>query len=590
MAHKKNISRREFLKQSAIATATVTSGIGTGKTYAKKRSAANGKKVIVIGIDGMDPVLSEELMDAGKLPTFDKLRKLGGFRALGSSIPPQTPVAWSNFINGAGPGSHGIFDFIHRNPEKQFHGLFLSTSETVSGQGYWEVGDHKLQFDFWPFNHKLAETVLRRQGTPFWEYLDKAGINSVFYDLPCNYPPSPSKYGNHKCLAGMGTPDMLGNYGGYHYFSEDGPVRTVEREGCRLSMLFFENEAATGALIGPPNTLLKEPKQMTVDFQVYRDTDINTGIIEIQDKKIILKPGQWSKWITLEFELEMPVFMPNKTLNGICRFYLQEVSPNFRLYVTPINTDPSAPEIKLSEPIDFSEDISKDLGLFYTSGFQEDYKALQNEVFTEDEYVEQAEIVLQERLNLLEYAMKHYEDGLLYFYFSSTDMQAHMLWWDSDEEHPTRSKEAAKKYFEHVKTIYERMDGVLKRIIDKYAKEATVIVISDHGFANFKRQFGLNKWLLDNGYIGPSDCKSLMTDADWSGTRAYGLGINGLYLNLKGRERDGIVEPGQEQEELLEELITKLQAVKDKNGKKVIKEVYRTDKCYSGPATRLAPD
>ncbi len=588
---KQKLSRREFLKRSALATAVFTTGFSCRDIYAARRSKGNGKKVIVIGFDGMDPRLSEKMMDAGKLPNLDKLRKLGGYRVLGTSTPPQSPVAWANFINGAGPGSHGIFDFIHRNPEKQFAGIFMSTSETVVGEGYWETGDHRLQLDFWPFNHKPSETLLRRQGTPFWDYLDKAGISSTFYNLPSNYPPSPSKYGNHKCLAGMGTPDMLGLYGGYHHFAEDGPVRTKDEGGCKRSMLFFEEtEAATGTLIGPSNTLLTKPEPTTVDFTVHRDIKANSAVIEIQDYKILLKKGQWSPWIQIDFELSMPWFMLNEHLSGICRFYLQEVSPNFRLYVTPFNTDPSDPYIQITEPPDFAKDISKELGLFYTTGFQEDHKALQNEMFSDSEYVIQAQFVLQERLNLLNYAMKNYDDGLLYFYFSSTDLQAHMLWWDSDEKHPTRSAKDAKKYFGHLKSVYQRMDAVLGEMQARYGNQATIIVMSDHGFANFKRQFGLNTWLRENGFVGPGNCSSLMYDVDWSKTKAYGLGINGLYLNLRGRERDGIVEPGTEQEELTAELISKLEAIKDLNGNKVIRKVHRTDAEYSGSAARLAPD
>ena len=81
---------------------------------------------------------------------------------------------------------------------------------------------------------------------------------------------------------------------------------------------------------------------------------------------------------------------------------------------------------------------------------------------------------------------------------------------------------------------------------------ATLIVLSDHGFANFGRQFNLNSWLRRTGYLGPPDCTSLLHDVDWSRTTAYGMGINGLYLNLKGRERDGVVEPGQQREQLLD--------------------------------------
>jgi predicted AlkP superfamily phosphohydrolase/phosphomutase len=114
--------------------------------------------------------------------------------------------------------------------------------------------------------------------------------------------------------------------------------------------------------------------------------------------------------------------------------------------------------------------------------------------------------------------------------------------------------------------------------------------MSDHGFANFGTQFNLNSWLRDLGYLGPPDCTSIMKDVDWSKTYAYGLGINGLYLNLKGRERDGIVEPGDEQEAYLTELATRLKEVMDPNGQPVIRNVYRADQVYSGDATALAPD
>jgi len=184
MVRKNNmkLNRRDFIKQSTIATAAIAAGLNAGSAYAGKGKGRVGKKVIVIGIDGMDPVLSQKMMRTGRLPNFAALAESGGFRTLGTSTPPQSPVAWANFINGAGPGSHGIFDFIHRNPEMQCL-PFYAAAETVSGEGYLEIGDHKLQLDFWPFNHKPEKTLLRRQGVPFWDYLDEAGVSSTFLQL-----------------------------------------------------------------------------------------------------------------------------------------------------------------------------------------------------------------------------------------------------------------------------------------------------------------------------------------------------------------------------------------------------------------------
>jgi predicted AlkP superfamily phosphohydrolase/phosphomutase len=588
---KKRLSRRALLKGAAGA-ATATAGVWAASQWVgslSRRSHALGQKVIIIGIDGMDPRLCAAMMEEGLLPKLAAMRRDGGFSPLGTSIPPQSPVAWANFINGAGPGSHGLFDFIHRHPERQCE-PFYSAAETLPGAGGIELGEHVLQLDFWPFNHQPPKTVLRRQGVPFWDFLDAKGIPSTFYDLPSNYPPSPSNYGHHRCICGMGTPDMLGSYGTYQYFSEDAPEEGLEEGGGKRTRLVFQSETARAVLVGPQNSLLKQPKPVTTELVVHRDRAANAAILEIGGRRILLAAGQWSPWVSVSFNLSTPAMLPAKSVAGIVRIYLQEVSPNFRLYVSPVNVDPRQPAVQLSEPAGFIKEVAGQLGPFYTTGFQEDHKARSNGVFVDDEFLKQASLVLEERLALFEYAIENYDDGLLFFYFSSSDLQSHMFWWDSDEKHPIRSAPEARRYFQHVRRLYQKLDAVIGDVFDRYGSSATIIVMSDHGFANFGRQFNLNSWLRDLGYLGPTDCTSIMSNADWSQTVAYGLGINGLYLNLKGRERDGIVEPGEEQKNLLEELTNRLKAVRDYDGRTVIRNVYRAQEVYQGTATALAPD
>jgi predicted AlkP superfamily phosphohydrolase/phosphomutase len=563
----------------SAAVAAGAAGVAAGSYWIGSRrrvSRSAGKKVIILGIDGMDPRLSERMMADGLLPNLAKMRAAGGFTDLGTSIPPQSPVAWANFINGAGPGSHGIFDFMHRHPHEQCDRPFYSASETVPGKG----------------------AVLNRQGVPFWDFLDAAGVPTTFYDLPSNYPASTSHYCHHRCICGMGTPDMLGSYGTFQHFSEDCPPKGEVVPGGKRARLSFDAETAKSKLVGPKNESVKDSVSADIDFSVHRDKSANAALIEIQGQKILLKAGQWSRWIKIHFEIPVPGSLWNERVPGICRFYLQEVAPNFRLYVSPINMDPASPALKISEPPSFIQDVSKRLGSFATTGFQEEYSALKSKVFVDDEFLKQAGMVLDERLALYDYALDNYDDGLLYFYFSSSDLQSHMFWWTSDEKHPTRTNEEAKKYFGHIGRLYQKLDQVVGDLMDRYGNRATIIVMSDHGFANFGRQFNLNSWLRDLGYLGPRQCTSIMQDVDWSNTYAYGLGINGLYLNLKGRERDGIVEPGEPAEKLLAELKERLEnevrdnEVLDVNGEptKVIRTVYRADKVYSGSATTLAPD
>jgi len=409
--------------------------------------AVPSPEVVVLGFDGMDPRLCERLMDKGELPNLARMRAAGGYKPLATTMPPQSPVAWASFITGANPGVHGIFDFVHRDPKDQCR-PYYSAAETMPGDKGWDVGDYNIPLTFFPFYHNPTQTLLKRDGVPFWDYLDAAGINTSFYDIPANYPPSPSEHGHMHCLSGMGVPDLLGSYGTYQYYSE----LVVRHSGAEIGggihyPLVFRNNKAKAILEGPLNTAMKKPEPATVPMVIYRHPTEASARIDVQGQSIVLKQGAWSDWTQIEFELTMPSFLPNAKVSGICRFYLQEVHPNFSLYVSPINIDPSDPgDQKITEPPEFITEISDELGLFYTSGFQEDHKALSNEVFDDAEYKEQADYVLKERLNLLDYATGNYDDGLLFFYFSSTDLQAHMFWWDGEDKHPVRSAKEAKKY------------------------------------------------------------------------------------------------------------------------------------------------
>jgi|CXWL01.1.fsa_nt_gi predicted AlkP superfamily phosphohydrolase/phosphomutase len=569
-----------------------TIGLSFAVTSCSSRSAGQ-PRVVVVGFDGMDPQLCERLMNEGRMPNLARMRDAGGFKPLGTSIPPQSPVAWSNFITGADPGVHGIFDFIHRDPTQQYAPKY-SAAGTVEGDRGWEIDKHQLPLTFWPFNHAPTATRLQRHGIPFWNHLDARGIPTKIYDIPSNYPPSKSEHGHMCCLSGMGVPDLLGGYGTYQYFSSD-TLRPSDDEGGMRRAIFFKEGVAAINLAGPDNTLLKRPVRAEVRVELRRHETKPEVRIDWQGQTVLLKEGEWSDWCKLDYELEMPAFLPNAHVSGICRFYVQQVRPEFKLYVTPINIDPSDPgEQRISEPPEFVSEISDDLGLFYTAGFQEDHKARSNKVFEDEEYLSQARYVLKERRQLLDYALDNYTEGLLFFYFSSTDLQAHIFWWDGDDPHPLRTPEQAGRYNKVIEDLYVEMDQIVGEVQARVG-DATLLVVSDHGFANFRRQFNLNTWLRDNGYIEPPTCRGLLNPGrgravDWSRTKAYGLGLNGLYVNLKGRERDGIVDPS-ERDVLLKEITEKLLAVRDPlNDEPIIGRVYRAEEVYSGPYVADAPD
>ena len=145
------------------------------------------QKLIILGIDGMDPQLLKKFMAEGKMPNFSALAQKGSFRLLTTSIPPQSPVAWSNLITGMNAGGHGIFDFIHRDPQ---------TLQPYFSASRVEPPKHGIHLGNWviPLGGGTAEQL--RQGKAFWEMLDDHGVPNTIFRMPSNFPPVKSK-GKH---------------------------------------------------------------------------------------------------------------------------------------------------------------------------------------------------------------------------------------------------------------------------------------------------------------------------------------------------------------------------------------------------------
>ena len=560
----------------SIIIAVMLASPGCGENEAPSHAGVDGtdKKMIIIGFDGMDPNIVKNLMAEGKLPNFKKLSESGGFKSLATSVPPQSPVAWSNFITGMNPGGHGIFDFIHRDPESI--SPYLSTSRTESAAKTVKIGK-------WVLPLSSGKVSLLRHGKAFWEYLSENGIHTTIFRVPANFPTTDDKAYQ---ISGMGTPDIQGTYGTYSYYTDEDTDKFEDISGGKVFPVDVFRNKVRGRLPGPINTFRKDTPESKVDFTVFLDPENPVAKILIQDEEIILKEGEWSDWIKIKYEL-----LPHiEKVSGIARFYLKEVRPNFKLYVTPVNIDPSDPALPISTPGDYSGKIAKSVGLFYTQGIPEDSKALSELVLEDGEFLDQANIVFGEEQDMLGYELERFRSGLLFFYIGRVDQLSHMFWRTMDPKHPAYDSGSKLKLV--IENAYIEMDRVLGRVLDSIDGNTTVIVLSDHGFAPFYKAFNLNTWLKDNGYSYLTDDSEgeFYRNVDWDKTRAYGVGFNGLFLNLKGREYKGIVEPG-EREELLDEISEKLLSIRDPgNGEQVISRVYKSEEIYTGPYLKDAPD
>jgi predicted AlkP superfamily phosphohydrolase/phosphomutase len=573
-----NLTRREFIKLGLFATAGIALEGTPGIAYAKRTGRDTGTRMIVLGLDGMDHIIVHRMMAAGKLPNFLRLAREGYFGGLGTSTPPQSPVAWANFITGMDSGGHGIFDFIHRDPTTYLP--YLSTSRTAPSQKTLALGDYVI-----PLSSGKVDNLCR--GNAFWEVLEEYDIPATIFRMPSNFPPKSTR---QKTLSGMGTPDILGTYGIFSYYTNQPVEMDKDIGGGRIVEVAVRDNTVRAALIGPKNTYRKNEPQAELDFVVYRDPEYPVAKIVIEGEEIFLKEGEWSPWVQLSFPM-----IPTVRVKGICQFYLKEVHPHFKLYVTPIHIDPSDPALPISTPEYYSKELYNNFGPYHTKGLPADTKALDHGVLNESEFLAMDDHILNENLALYDYELDRFQTGLLFYYVSSTDQRSHMFWRLRDSRHPMYDEKLAREYGDTIEKIYQKMDRLIEKTFRKVDKHTILMVLSDHGFSPYYRSFHLNSWLKDNGYIrlrdeSARDEGEFFQNVDWSRTKAYALGFNGLYINKRGREAMGVVSPN-EKTALVHEIANRLQKVTDPETKKrAIFKTYDSQDSYQGPHKDSGPD
>lgn len=589
--HSQGISRREFLSQGVKLSAGAAAFAALPAKdllcseqpamqrapYLRNRRISN--KVLVLGMDGMDPGLIRRFVDEGYMPNFKKLMGSGKFGDLQTTMPPHSPVAWSSFITGCNPGGHGIYDFIHRDPAT--FTPYMSTSRSFDSSREVTVGP-------WTIPLSAGRVELMRRGPAFWNILAEQDIPSTIVQIPANFPVAPNSV---KALSGMGTPDLLGSYGTCTFITDSSVENAASLTGTKVVQVTPRDHVFHATLEGPKNSLRADRASTSLEVTIRRDPFEPVVQISIEGHSLILKQGEWSEWIPLSFSL-IPMFA---SVAGMVRIFVKEVHPRLKIYVSPINVDPLEPSLPICSPASYSKELSQAVGRFYTQGFPADQKALSEGILSDDEYVTQAHLVLDESMRLFEHELSQFHEGVFFFYFSSVDQNCHMLLRSMDPTHPLYKPDASDRVKHAVRGFYQRMDVALGRALERIDSSTTLYALSDHGFAPFTREFNLNTWLYRHGYLALTDDSKLNQGeffqyVDWSRTKAYGLGINGLYVNMEGRDKHGCVRP-EDSQKLKAEIATKLALVRDPaNNASVITSAYDSRDIYSGPFVELAPD
>lgn len=503
----------------------------------------------------MDPGIAEQMMAAGELPNFARLAASGHYDRLATIAPPQSPAVWSSIATGLNPGEHGVFDFIHRNPVTCVPNLSL-------------------------FRLERGRYVNPVQSTTFWERLAGHNIPATLLKWPMGFPP---RQFDGRLLAGLGVPDIRGMLGVYTIFTSvpgalppdaKGRIVTVAPQGGRIST----------EITGPFAASLAGRKEVSVPLSIEIEGDAVR--CRVGRQSFILREREWSGWLAIPFDVG---FFRNVT--GLCRFYLKSLHPDFVLYMTPVNVDYSSADFPVSTPAGYAGDLLRAIGHYATLGLSEDTNAFNDGVLNEDEFLFQCSGIMDERERMFYHELSCFKEGLLACVFDTTDRIQHMFWRMLDEDHPMYAAELAERYGAVIADTYRRMDSVIGTVLER-APDASVVVCSDHGFTTFRRSVHVNTWLVENGFMtlrpGFRSCEGLFEAVDWSRTTAYAVGFTSLYLNVRGREKQGIVSEA-DVAEVKRTLAAKLESLADR-GQPVVHAVHDTQSLYHGKERSGGPD
>jgi predicted AlkP superfamily phosphohydrolase/phosphomutase len=543
--------------------------------YRRAFARSRIKRCVILGLDGMDPRLAEKMFAEGKLPNLAKLKEQGCFKRLQTTTPSMSPVAWSSFQTGVNPGKHNIFDFLTR--DKKTYAPKLSSVDIRPPARSIRIGKLRLPIS-------RPDIRLLRKSEPFWVTLGRQGIFSSVLRVPITFPPE--KFRGVQ-LSGMCVPDLRGSQGTFSVFTTES-LNETDVTGGQYHPVQRNGNTVRGELIGPDNPSAEKAQPVKCPFKV-EIRDKNSARLIIKREVIPLQLDKYTEWIKVEFKAGLTA-----KVSGICKFLLQSTAPEFRLYVTPINIDPEKPAMAISYPRVFSTYLAKRQGPFATLGLAEDSWAVNEKALMDEGFIEQCLELDNEREKMFFDSLEAVLRGLCVCVFDGTDRLQHMFWRDIDEQHPARS--ASSQGRNVIEELYVRMDGLVGRTMEKCRQKGTLLlVVSDHGFNSFRYGVDLNRWLEENGFLAlknGSRTDKYLSAVDWSKTRAYALGLGGIYLNIKGREAQGIVQPGDEAGSLCDQIKQQLSGLADphRQNQPAIKQVYKTSEIYQGPYKVNAPD
>jgi predicted AlkP superfamily phosphohydrolase/phosphomutase len=534
-------------------------------------------RVVVVGLDGLDPKLVRKYLDEGRLPNFERLMEAGSFQPLETTCPSISPVAWSSFTTGLTPARHGIFDFLDRDLKTYMP--VLSSAKIGGAPRHLKLGRYRIPIGKPPVR-------LLRKGVPFWHYLGDVGVSCSVLRVPITFPPEKFE---GRLLSAMCTPDLRGTQGTFSCYTT-APKEKDRREGGQVYAVKLENGRIKTDIVGPHNPFVEGSPAVKIPVEVRVDSAKKSARFILPDTEFTLTEGVYSDWANLAFPMA-----PMVKARGIARFLVTSFEP-FSFYVTPVNIDPEDPALPISHPKTYSVYLGKLMGSHATLGLAEDTWALNEKVIDDQQFLDQAWLIHKEREAMLMNELENVAKGLVVCVFDITDRAQHMFWKYTDPGHPALEGGQPDKYAHVIGDVYAGMDAMVGRVMGKLSGKDILLVMSDHGFCSFRRGVNLNSWLHESGYLAlkdgaaPSD-NEWFHSVDWERTTAYAVGLGGICINTKGRESRGTVSPGADVQALKDEIAGKLTALMDtEKDARPVRNVYDLKRLYKGPYLDNGPD
>ncbi len=514
------------------------------------------------GIDGLDPAVLTLLREEGAVPNIDRLWREGSGGPLATATPAQSPVVWTTLATGVNPGMHGVFDFIHRDPETLLP--YLSICQEDPGRG-------------------APRYRVPRQAPAFWNVLTDAGVPVTALRWPVTFPPEVI---NGRMLSGLGTPSLRGTLGHYAVYT-DSPSDLPDALPEHVIEVELRDGKYVADIQGPLVRHLTGVRASTLRLTVRPTTD---GVsVDLDQQNAVLREGQWSDWMPVHFSTGVL-----SKVQGMVKFRLMRRQGPLILYMTPIELDPRATAMPLAAPSGYGAELAAAIGAYHTLGMPEDTKALNEGALSDEAFLEQCREIHSERVAMFWHEFGRMREGVLACVFDTSDRIQHMFWRQNDLGPDLEIRSLSPAIHEH----YVALDRFLGQVMAATDSETALLVFSDHGFTRFHTCFDLNAWLVDRGYMSLKRAPSGTADqgnalfylVDWERTVAYACGFSGLYLNLRGREKHGIV-GGNDADGLVQKLQEDLLSYKlDGLQTCPVLQAASRRELYSGPEAVSSPD